>query len=113
VSNYLDSLQDRIILPESLPDANPNWFGFPITLKKGNRNQIVKNLEAKGIQTRLVFAGNIVRQKMMEGYKYIVPNPLIQSDIVMDNAFIVGIGPTVTEADANRIGRCVYEEVAC
>ena len=58
----LSDLSDKLILPEPCPGSRPSWFGFLITCKEGtDRNRMVSYIEEKGIQTRMLFAGNLTR----------------------------------------------------
>jgi CDP-6-deoxy-D-xylo-4-hexulose-3-dehydrase len=55
-------LQDKLILPEAALNSKPSWFGFLITCRAGvNRNALVQYIESKNIQTRMLFAGNLVK----------------------------------------------------
>jgi len=107
----LAGLDDFIIRPKSLPGAIPNWFGYAVTLKKGNRKEICQRIEAKGVATRLVFGGNITRQPMFRGIEVIAPCGLEQSDIVMRDAFIVGCNHVISEEEAHYIAKTVKEEI--
>jgi len=99
----LNNLQDSLLLPESCPQARPSWFGFPITCQKpGTRDKLVHALEKAGIQTRMLFAGNLVRHpcfdKMRrEGSGYRIATPLIQTDRVVMNTFWLGVYPGITD----------------
>ena len=94
---------DRLILPEPCPDSDPSWFGFLITLReKGKREQVVRFLEDAGIQTRMLFAGNLTRhpcfdelRKTGEGYR--VVGDLAVTDRIMEDSFWVGLYPGMTE----------------
>ena len=84
---------------ESLPEANPSWFNFPITIKEGvpfTRKQLVEFLEENRIRTRLFFGGNILRQ---QGYKSI-PVDLVGglkiADKVHEDSFLLGVHPSQT-----------------
>lgn len=84
------------ILPRSLPQANPCWFSFPLTLREGvpfTRQEITSHLESKKIETRTVFAGNIVRQPALKRAKYKVVGKLSHADKVLKDTFFIGIGP--------------------
>jgi len=89
----------------------PSWFAFPLTLRKGSRKDICGRIEARGVQTRLMFAGNITRHPAMKGVRHEVPFSLEQSDNVMRNTFMVGLGQTITEEECAKIAQVVKEEV--
>lgn len=94
----LKPLEDFIILPTIHPKAKPSWFGFPITVKNGiNRLDLIRWLESFGIETRLVFAGNIVRQPAFKNIKYRVYGQLQESDRVMNDTFFIGVYPGITK----------------
>lgn len=101
--NALKDCEEYLVLPEATENSIPSWFGFAITCKKGlERNRIVRHLEKEGIQTRMLFAGNLVKhpcfdvmRKKGEGYR-IVGN-LENTDRVMDNTFWIGVFPGMTE----------------
>lgn len=94
----LQVLADKLILPEATEHANPSWFGFPIMCRKGiNRNQLVRMLEEKGIQTRMLFAGNITRQVCMKDVKYRSVGSLTNTDLVMNDLFWLGVYPGIEE----------------
>lgn len=96
-------LEDKIILPEATLDSIPSWFGFLITVKENiDRNDLVKYIELKGIQTRMLFAGNIVKHPCFDelrenktGYK-IVGN-LEMTDRIMNKTFWIGVYPGMTD----------------
>ena len=88
---------------EKYPESDPSWFGFLITLtKKANftRNDLAKHLEEKKIQTRNLFAGNILKhpcfETMREGTDYRVAGSLENTDNIMNNAFWIGLYPGMT-----------------
>jgi CDP-6-deoxy-D-xylo-4-hexulose-3-dehydrase len=99
--NELKGLENKILLPKPQKNSEPSWFGFLITLKENNkitRNEIIKKLEEAKIQTRLLFAGNIIRQPVfdeMRGSKnnYRVVGELINTDKVMNDSFWIGVYP--------------------
>jgi CDP-6-deoxy-D-xylo-4-hexulose-3-dehydrase len=96
----LADLQDRLILPVAEPHSDPSWFGFPIFVAPGarfTRNELVAHLEGSGIATRLIFAGNLVRQPAFTGQRYRVVGDLIGADRVMNDAFWIGVFPGLTE----------------
>ncbi|MBU4440233.1 MAG: lipopolysaccharide biosynthesis protein RfbH, partial [Firmicutes bacterium] len=103
LKNGLMSLQEKIILPTSSENSKPSWFGFLITCKKGtNRNEVVQYLEEHGVQTRMLFAGNLIKhpcfdvmRRNSEGYR--VVGELKNTDIIMNNTFWVGVYPGMTD----------------
>jgi CDP-6-deoxy-D-xylo-4-hexulose-3-dehydrase len=91
-SEYLD-------LPEATEHSDPSWFGFPMTLKKEapvTRLDLLTYLDQNKIGTRLLFAGNLVRQPSMLGVNYRVSGNLEQTDDVMNNTFWIGVQPSLT-----------------
>ena len=72
-------MQEYLILPEATANSDPSWFGFPIAVKPEapfTRDQMTRFLEANKIGTRLVFAGNLLRQPAYEGYPHRVVGTL-------------------------------------
>jgi len=96
----LAPLEQDLMLPEKEVDTNPSWFGFLLTVKEDSpisRDALVSHLEAHNIQTRPLFAGNLLRhpcfQTLEEGVDYRVATPLTVTDQVMNNSFWVGVYP--------------------
>ncbi len=95
----LADLQDVLALPEATPNSDPSWFGFPITVKPGApfaRNDLTQHLDAHKIGTRLLFAGNLVRQPYMEGRNFRVHGELPVADNLMNDSFWIGVYPGLT-----------------
>lgn len=99
----LKDLQDRLILPQPCSDSDPSWFGFLMTCREGvDRNRIVQEIEKKGIQTRMLFAGNLLKHpcfdEMRAGHTgYRVIGELNNTDRIMQDSFWVGVYPGMTE----------------
>lgn len=90
----LEQASDKLVLPEACKNSVPSWFGFPILCGENvDRSKLVRVLEENGIQTRMLFAGNIVRQPCMQGIEYRVVNELIYTDRIMNDLFWVGVYP--------------------
>lgn len=92
--------EDNFILPKALPNADPSWFAFPLTIRDGakfNRGEITAWLEKNNIQTRLLFAGNIIRQPAYKEVKYRVVDDLPNSDKIMRDTFFIGVYPGIDE----------------
>lgn len=103
IDRVLRPLDDLIIPPISLTNAEPVWFSYPITLKKGSRKEITMRLEEKGVATRLIFAGNITKHGCMKGVEYCNPFGLQYSDQVMKDSFSIGLNQTISEEEAHYI----------
>lgn len=114
----LSDLQGELILPEKAEGTKPCWFGFivSVTGKCGKtRNEVAGYLERHNIQTRNLFAGNILRHPCFEGYKenvdYRVVGNLTNTDYCMNNSFWVGVYPGMTKAMLDEIVKRVHEAV--
>jgi len=95
----LKPLEEFLQLPVAGEDADPSWFGFPIGVKEGapfTRDQLTRELEAKKVGTRLLFAGNLLRQPAYEGLEYRVIGDMTGSDYVMNHVFWIGVFPGLT-----------------
>lgn len=91
---------DDLILPTATSGSDPSWFGFPITLKKSariDRESLLRELNAANIGTRLMFAGNILRQPAYSKIPRRVISDLKNSDVVMNQTFWIGVHPGMTE----------------
>jgi CDP-6-deoxy-D-xylo-4-hexulose-3-dehydrase len=87
---------DGLLLPKATDDSDPSWFGFPITLEPShpaNREELLRFLDSRKIGTRLMFAGNIVKQPAYRNIEFRVVGNLKNSDIVMNRAFWIGVYP--------------------
>lgn len=99
----LKEIRDKLILPIACEHSDPSWFGFLVTCKEGvSRNKVVQYIEEKGIQTRMLFAGNIIKHPCFDRMRkentgYRVVGSLKNTDKVMENAFWVGVYPGMTE----------------
>lgn len=99
----LKDAEEFFILPQACENAAPSWFGFMLTCReKIDRVQVVPYLESKGIQTRMLFAGNITKQpcfdemrKKKEGYRVI--GNLENTDRIMRDSFWIGVYPGMTQ----------------
>lgn len=115
----LEAASDRLILPEACDNSNPSWFGFLLTCREGvDRNRIVTYIEEKGVQTRMLFAGNIVKhpcfdQMREEGRGYRVSGELRNTDRIMRDTFWVGVYPGMTDEMLDYMAKIIREAVAC
>jgi CDP-6-deoxy-D-xylo-4-hexulose-3-dehydrase len=89
-------LDEFFLLPDAPAESDPSWFGFPLIVREGaplSRNDIVRKLEDAKIGTRPLFAGNMVRQPMLDGREYRVVGDLRHADRLMSDCFWVGVWP--------------------
>lgn len=99
LKDLLSPCAEFLILPEATPNSDPSWFGFPITLKEDcpvTRLDLLTYLDQHKVGTRLLFAGNLVRQPYMANANYRVSGDLRNTDIVMNNTFWIGVQPSLT-----------------
>jgi len=97
----LRNFQDFFILPEPTPRSKPCWFGFPIAIRADapfSRNGLLRYLEQRNIDTRLLFGGNLTRQPAYKNMPYRKVGQLANSDFVMNQVFWVGVYPGLTKA---------------
>ncbi len=97
----LAHLQDYFRLPEPTAGTEPSWFGFALTLRDETpftRHQLLFHLNAKGIATRLLFGGNLVRQPYMKGRDFRIVGSLANADEVVDRTFWIGVYPGLDDA---------------
>lgn len=103
LTRLLKPVEDRLILPVATENSNPSWFGYMLTLREsGKREALVRSLEAAGIQTRMLFSGNLIKhpcfdemRKNEEGYR--VADTLKNTDRIMEDSFWIGVYPGMTE----------------
>lgn len=99
LKSRLKSCADYLELPEATPHSEPSWFGFPLVLKESSgvrRVDLLKFLDEAKIGTRLLFAGNLVRQPYMIGQNFRISGELKNTDIVMQQTFWIGLFPGLT-----------------
>lgn len=109
-----------LILPEPQKNSDPSWFGFLITVKPGapfTRNDLAKYLEAHRIQTRNLFAGNLLKhpafdqmKKTGEGYR--VVGDLKNTDFIMNNTLWIGVYPGMTDEMLEYMIKTIKDFVA-
>lgn len=106
---------DKFILPEACPGSTPSWFGFILTCRESiDRTRIVSAIEGKGIQTRMLFAGNLIKHPCFDairsdGTKYRVVGGLENTDRIMRDTFWVGVYPGMTEEMLDYIAGAISD----
>ena len=113
----LMELQDKLILPEACANSNPSWFGFLITCKSGtDRNKMVQYIEKNGIQTRMLFAGNLIKHPCFDEMRtqkrgYRVVGELSSTDRIMNDTFWVGVYPGMSDTMIDKMIQVIREAV--
>ena len=113
----LDELSDKIVLPEKNEKSEPSWFGFLMTVKDNagfTRDEIVKYLENKNIQTRNLFSGNFIKHPCFDemrnrGEGYRVIGELTNTDIIMNSSFWIGVYPGMNQAKLDYMIESIKE----
>lgn len=104
-------LRERLIPVEPTQGTNPSWFGFPVHVAEGlDREKLVASLEEKKVGTRLLFAGNLVRQPAYQGVEHRVVGSLKNTDEIMKRSFWIGVHPQI---DAPKIRYMLETLEAC
>jgi CDP-6-deoxy-D-xylo-4-hexulose-3-dehydrase len=101
-------------MPEATPNSDPSWFGFPITIKPDSgidRTRLLRHLDEKKIGTRLLFAGNLLKQPAYRNIEHRVIGDLKNSDLVMTNTFWLGVYPGLTEEMLSYVSEVVHDFV--
>jgi len=92
--------EEFLLLPTWSDRAEPSWFAFPITVRPEapfSRRDLVTFLEGRNIETRLLFAGNVVRQPGYRRIPHRVVGDLANSDRVLRSTFFIGVYPGLDE----------------
>lgn len=106
----LKQYEDFLILPHSDPRSNPSWFSFPLTVKPPlERSRLTRWLEDSKIETRFIFAGNILRQPAFQGIPCQIYGNLDQTDHIMRNSFFIGLYPGLTDEMIDYVIHCFHE----
>lgn len=117
LKNRLKAVKDKLILPEKAENSDPSWFGFLLTVKNGvNRDKLINYIESKNIQTRMLFAGNLIKHPCFDTIrgdytKYRVVGDLNVTDEIMTNTFWVGVYPGMTNSMLDKMADTIIEGV--
>ena len=110
-------LEDKLILPEAAPHSTPSWFGFMLTCREGvDRRKIITHLEENGVQTRMLFAGNLLKHPCFDemrqtGEGYRIVGGLSETDRIMYDTFWVGVYPGMTDEKLDYMSQMLVEAV--
>lgn len=113
----LAPVADKLILPEACPGSNPSWFGFLLTCREGvDREKVVTYIESKGVQTRMLFAGNLTKHPCFDemrkaGKGYRIVGELANTDRIMTDTFWIGVYPGMNDDMLDYMVKTVIEAV--
>ena len=113
----LVDMEEFFILPEATEHAAPSWFGFLLTCREGiERAKIVRYIEEHGIQTRMLFAGNLTKHPCFDemrasGKGYRIAGELTQTDRIMNDTFWLGVYPGLTDEKIDYMAQTVKDAV--
>lgn len=111
------AVEDKLILPIPCENSDPSWFGFLITCKEGiDRNKVVQYVESKGVQTRMLFAGNLIKHPCFDemrcsGTGYRVVGDLKNTDRIMNDTFWIGVYPGMTDEMIDYMAKTIQEAI--
>jgi CDP-6-deoxy-D-xylo-4-hexulose-3-dehydrase len=113
-----EHIMDRLILPEACEHSNPSWFGFMVTCREGvDRNKVVPYMESHGIQTRMLFAGNLTKHPCFDemratGEGYRIVGKLANTDRIMEDTFWIGVYPGMTDEMIDYMAKTLIGAIA-
>lgn len=108
----LEPFQEFLILPETEPEADVSWFGFPLAVRPSapfQREDLLRALNAAKIGTRLLFGGNLLRQPAYLSAKIRVAGSLEVSDFAMNRVFWIGVYPGLNSAMLDYMASTIAE----
>lgn len=111
----LSGVEDQLILPEAAGNSRPSWFGFLLTCKEGvDRSRLVRYIEDHGVQTRMLFAGNLTKHPCFDelratGEGYRISGTLQNTDRIMADTFWVGVYPGMTDEKIDYMAKVIKE----
>jgi len=115
--DLLQDTEDKLILPQPCENSAPSWFGFLVTCREAvNRNKVVQYLEEKGVQTRMLFAGNLVKHPCFDdmrqsGNGYRIVGNLCNTDRIMSDSFWIGVYPGMNIEMLEYMAKTIKEAI--
>ena len=114
LTGRMEKVSDKLILPKACENSKPSWFGYLITCRDGmSRSCLVEQLESKGIQTRMLFAGNLIKHPCFDHIRYTdayrIVGSLDNTDRIMNNTFWIGVYPGMSEAHIDYMAKIIID----
>lgn len=112
----MQEVSDKLILPEPVANSKPSWFGFMMTCNGVDRKKVVPYIESKGVQTRMLFAGNLIKHPCFDemrasGEGYRVVGSLENTERIMNDTFWVGVYPGMSDEKLDYMIKVIKEAV--
>jgi CDP-6-deoxy-D-xylo-4-hexulose-3-dehydrase len=108
LQNILAPYADRLLLPQALPNSDPSWFSFVITVRPNagfTRDELTRFLEVNRIETRNLFSGNLLRHPAFENIECRIVGDLTNTDIIMNHTFFIGVYPGIQQPQLEWIAQ--------
>ncbi len=113
----LKEVEEQLILPVACAHSDPSWFGFLLTCKEGvERGRVISYIERRGVQTRMLFAGNLTKHPCFDqmrhtGTGYRIAGDLTNTDRIMKDTFWIGVYPGMTDEMIGDMAQIIIEAV--
>ncbi len=113
----LKEVEEQLILPVACAHSDPSWFGFLLTCKEGvERGRVISYIERRGVQTRMLFAGNLTKHPCFDqmrhtGTGYRIAGDLTNTDRIMKDTFWIGVYPGMTDEMTDDMAQIIIEAV--
>ena len=107
---FFKKYEKYFILMKVSKKEDPCWFGFPLIVRENapfSRNELTEYLEKNKIGTRNIFSGNLLRHPAYLDLKYKTAGKIVNADIVMKNAFWIGVYPGITDKIVEYIEKTI------
>ena len=117
LKELLEDVADRLILPVATENSDPSWFGFIMTVGEGiDREKVVRYIEEHGVQTRMLFAGNLTKHPCFDQMRaskvgYRISGSLKVTDKIMNESFWVGVYPGMSKEMLTYMAKIIKEAV--
>lgn len=114
ITEGLQGLEDFFILPKATEHSDPSWFAYILTLRENtpfSRVELAQYLDENLIETRGLFAGNLLRQPGYMNIEHRVVGSLDNTDYIMNNTLFLGVYPGMTEAKIDYVVEKIHDFV--